>query len=674
MYHPAFPLCRPRRVAFSAVSLAALGLLMLAAPGAAVTVETGRAGQITALSVGGNPVNFTTNVRIPLKGWTRMPSLDDARNVKITRDAGSTTWAGTIPVDTGVDYQYEQTVSEAAGGAVDLSLKVTANADVATEGVYFWIDVPREDFSGGRISLGPAGNPTASGVMPVKAPAKDPHFLSGTSDRLTTSDGSARNTVSLAFDHAIPIVAQDTRQWGGSSYDIFVRLSPSLNAGESASLKATLTATSVPDTTPVHLNVDATKTRYHLDGFGGDYCFNIESPVTQYTLKNLKVAWARTEASLQLWEPDRVNAASVGALEQSLEANDKPGSRLRHEFLLAKQIQGMGIPYVISVWQLPTWLYADPERGPDPGGRHVPDAKWPDLLQCLGSYLLYAKQQYGVEPNLFSFNEADYGVRVKLTPDEARDAIKRIGAYFRQIGLKTKMLLGDTGGPGSAGAYCFPTAADPAAMQYVGAVAFHSWGGATPAIYGGWGDLAERLHLPLLVTELGVDSGAWKTDPFGTVAYAISEAKMYQDLLLYARPQATVQWEFTADYSLVDVKTDATGQPTLTPTRRFFIVKQFCNLTPQNSNVLSTTSDAPKVLLTAFRRGRVYTFQIVNVGAARKAVIAGFPGRITRLHAVRTDGTENYKQLDDVVVKNGRAELDLAPQSLLTLTTMRVVP
>lgn len=53
--------------------------------------------------------------------------------------------------------------------------------------------------------------------------------------------------------------------------------------------------------------------------------------------------------------------------------------------------------------------------------------------------------------------------------------------------------------------YCLPAANDSEAVQYIGAVAFHSWGGASPKDYRAWSDLADRLKLPLLDTELGVD-------------------------------------------------------------------------------------------------------------------------------------------------------------------------
>ena len=51
--------------------------------------------------------------------------------------------------------------------------------------------------------------------------------------------------------------------------------------------------------------------------------------------------------------------------------NDKPGSRLRHEFELMRTLKQKGIPFVASVWRLPEWMLAD--RGTkapfDPGRR-----------------------------------------------------------------------------------------------------------------------------------------------------------------------------------------------------------------------------------------------------------------------------------------------------------------
>lgn len=439
-------------------------------------------------------------------------------------------------------------------------------------------------------------------------------------------------------------------------------------------LSTMLTPAVQPDTTPAAINVDPSRVRYDLDGFGGDYCFGVGSPVTQYTLRNLHIAWARVEMKAWEWEPENVNTDPNQFNWPTLEARDTPGSDLRHDFEVARQIQRLGVPFVVSIWDLPGWLYEDGGKAPRDSAHRIAPDKWPDLLKLIGSYLLYAKRKYGVEPNLFSFNEANIGVRVLLTPEEHREEIKRIGAYFRSLGLKTKMLLGDVASPRGTWAYCLPAADDPEAMQYVGAVAFHSWGGGSPADYSAWADLAERLKLPLLVTELGTDAGAWRTAAYDSFSYALGEVRMYQELLLYARPQGTMQWEFTDDYSIVKQEKDARGNERLAPTVRFWFVKHFCNLTPHHAEALAITCDNPEVLATAFsaRQGgrRVFTVHIANFGAARQATVTGLPAGLTHLRAVRTSAEDSFRELGQVRVAKGAVKLDLTAQSLLTLTTM----
>jgi hypothetical protein len=120
----------------------------------------------------------------------------------------------------------------------------------------------------------------------------------------------------------------------------------------------------------------------------------------------LDIAWARTEMTPYEWEPENDNDSPGDTDCGYLGKHDRPGSNLRREFLLAKQIQDMGVPYAISIWALPKWLY-----------EHT---------------------------------------------------------------------------------YALPAANDPEALRYCGAIGFHSWGGAKPGQYAAWGDLAERLKLPLL--------------------------------------------------------------------------------------------------------------------------------------------------------------------------------
>jgi hypothetical protein len=256
---------------------------------------------------------------------------------------------------------------------------------------------------------------------------------------------------------------------------------------------------------------------------------------------------------------------------------------------------------------------------------------------------------------------------VKFEPEEHRDFIKFLGPHLEQLGLKTKMLLADVANCRGTHVFCEPTLADPEAMRYVGAVAFHSWGGASPEQYGAWRDLARRADLPLLVAELGVNAN-WRAVPLDTFRYALSEVQHYQDIIRYAQPQGTMQWEFTSDYSLLNIDRNTRE---LTPKKRFWFVKHFCNLTPTPGIAVAAESDNDRVAITGFRGeedGRaVYTCHISNMGAVRPATVTGLPPGVYR--AVQTDEERSYEVIGEQRIGPGPVELTLGANSLLTLTT-----
>jgi len=339
---------------------------------------------------------------------------------------------------------------------------------------------------------------------------------------------------------------------------------------------------------------------------------------------------------------------------------DAPTEAIRGDMETMRRFQQMGVPYVISIWWLPERFYTDAYEKPRASHfRLIAPEKWDDLLDLIGSYLLYAKREYGVEPDLFSFNEANIGIYVGLTPETHVQAIKRIGAHFQKLGLKTRMILGDATGPRDTHKFVLAGAADPEALKYVGAVAFHSWGGGTAEQYAAWGDVAEWLGLPLLVTELGVDAGAYHNRGYDSYHYGLEEAKMTQELLTYAHPQGTQLWQFTNDYGLAHVGEGGK----VVPASRFWLVKHFTDLTPRHSEGLAVSSDQSAVLCTAFRKNGSYVVHVLNIGAARRAVVTGVPAG---LKWKRIETTEAAQFVD-----RGAAGLDveLPAHSLVTLVS-----
>ena len=639
-----------------------LGLLALApALGAQETVVTSRKGQISALRYGSEYMEFSAGVRLPRRGWQGQAGLGDVPRPRTVSADGRTTWRGRIPVTPETGCMIEQTLEVTPRGG-RLTITLTAEQDLDVEGAFFFVNVPIETFAGGTCELENAGQQAGRAELPVELP-EGRHFLSGdaTGIRMTSADGGLR--WSMDWDRTLYITVQDTREWNGTTYNPYVTIAPGpMEAGQTASITIDFRAEGTEDVSPARLSLDAGRERYPLDGFGGNYCFSIDSPVTQYTLDNLNVRWARTEFQPNEWDWQRGDGWQV------FTAQDTPGSALRGRMELAQQLHARGIPYVMSVWNLPERLYAEPGKGRAAHGRHVPKENWPEVAESIGAYLLYGKEAYGVEPDLFSFNEPAYGVRVKLTPEEHRDVNRLLGAHFESLGLKTRMLLADLANPRQALAYVQPTVDDPEAWRHVGALAYHSWGGASPERYTEWADLAERLGLPLLITELGVDAN-WREVPLQTFHYALREVRLCQELLLHARMQGTMQWEFTSDYSTVALGRDAEGKTVVTPLKRFWFLKHFTDLTPTPGVVLATASDHANVLITAVRsrEGETYAAHVANFGAGRQATIAGIPPG--RYLAVRTSETESYEEIAPIEVAAGDLTLALAPNSLLTLVS-----
>jgi hypothetical protein len=267
-----------------------------------------------------------------------------------------------------------------------------------------------------------------------------------------------------------------------------------------------------------------------------------------------------------------------------------------------------------------------------------------------------------VEPDLLSFNESNIGINVVMTAAAHTVAIKRIGARLSSEGFKTKMLLGDAASPRDTHTFALDAASDANARALTGAVAFHSWGGGTPDQYRAWGDLAEWLHLPLLVTEVGVDASAYYTHSWDSYDYGLREARMVQELLMHARPQGLLFWQFTDDYALARVMPDGTVRPS----SRFWLMKHFADLIAPDSDALPGSSDQPGVLFTAFRKDESYTLQILNTEGVRSIRVAGIPDG--EWQVTQTTEAEPFLTAPAIRSSGGAVTLRAPGRSLITLT------
>ena len=314
--------------------------------------------------------------------------------------------------------------------------------------------------------------------------------------------------------------------------------------GPGASLDAlvTLAAARKPLGT-VTVALDRAHPRQTMLGFGGNFTrprYGAEVPldsVGEANLRDLRVVHARTGLPLERWAPT-------------------PDGRYKdegpaHAALLALgELARKGIPTTVSVWEGPEWMLGGTKESM---GRVLDPAKYDACIDAIGAYLLRAKEVYGARVETLSFNEPDYGVNFKFTPETMAAFVRRAGPRFRRLGLDVRFLVGDTAGGVAAQAFDTPLLQDPTLRPYLGPISFHCWDvlGATDESYSAIADLGRRFGKPVWCLEAGHDAQLWQADqPWNTWDNALRTAMAYERTLRLARPSVMDYWTYEDDFPI----------------------------------------------------------------------------------------------------------------------------
>ncbi|MFT3828686.1 MAG: hypothetical protein QM691_03170 [Opitutaceae bacterium] len=623
-------------------------LLVLASLGAALATAAPEnatfdsAGGLTAVIDHGSTLPVHARLQAVFDGGVEVELQPHDQRSSITRDGLALRWSGSITAPNGAKLDYTAAWETQPVPRVTLTVSQPGDYPVLLRSIDFVVDLPRAEFV--------AGNLLPKVALPATKPS-DATFFRGTTDTLEFVDAGETRRLALTLDRPRDVTLTDHWSADQRSYRLRVAVQPGPLAKEPVSFAATFRFDAARVTAPAaHLRVDPAERWQDFDGFGANLCWAADNAVTKFTLEHLRLAWSRHELKAILWDLQRA----------------QPGPMLTDDFERIRRLQQAGVPWIISIWRLPERFYTDPNRAPaGTFGRKIAGDRWPELLELLGSYIQFLKTRYGAEPDLFSFNEPDLGVNVGLSPEEHREAVKRIGTHLAQLGLKTKFLLGDTANPRDTHKYVIATAADADAMRHVGAVSFHSWGSGTPEQYRAWSEVATWLRLPLLVGEAGTDPGSWRNKTFDSYTYGLGEARQTFELLRHARPQASLYWQFTADYGLARER-DGVAEPT----GRLWLMKHFTDLTPARSHAIATTSDQRDVFVSAFARDDEMVVHVLNVGPATTATLTGLPAGAWR--AVTTTEAAGFQETPARAA--APETLELPARSFVTLVRVPVAP
>ncbi|MBC8109302.1 MAG: hypothetical protein H7Z14_22150 [Anaerolineae bacterium] len=637
--------------------------IALCSSGAMAQAEMNGWGNLRGLRIDGELIPITTSIAIASPGWKESAQTAHWRTRKstYTHEGDAILVTGEISIARGPAVTFRQTVKSSASGAATIELELTAQGDLDLEGAYFFVKVPASLFASGSGQLLGAQSGSGERVsFATTRPANDKHY---TGDTATGAKFSApRREIEVTFDQPRVAVFQDGRADHESCLTLFFKLHDgSLKAQQTIRSTIAIKTSGEVDRPPATVTIDTSQPGATFEGMGGNFCWGSQSPTVPYYLDNARIVWGRVSFAMPLWQPHESDNPATRPV-------DELPDEIRESLRMSRELHRRKIPIIVSVWNAPEWAHAarENDRGPRRGAARIDPAKWDAFAKSIGRYLLMFKEQVGAEPAMFSFNESNLGINVLMSPEEHRDMLKRLGAHFESLGLKTKMLLGDANEPRAVD-YVNAALADPEAMKYVGMVSYHSWNGGTDEQLIGWRNHARRAGVPLIIAEAGTDPDAHQyrniiSEPW----YAVEEAENNLRCLTLSQPASIMHWQLTPDYGMVSAgKND--GDP-IQPSRRWWQFKQLADLSPATATIFATKCDQPAITVAALGETTSVASAVhfSNVGAERKARINGLPTG-AKFHCYVTDGDRNMKQSDELLTSNDAIELTLPAQSLVTL-------
>jgi hypothetical protein len=243
--------------------------------------------------------------------------------------------------------------------------------------------------------------------------------------------------------------------------------------------------------------------------------------------------------------------------------------------------------------------------------------------------------------------------------------IRRAGPRFRALGLKTKFLVGDTGGGSGFADYARPLLEDKSIAPYLGPLSFHGWDALTTPDprYEEIAALGRKYGKPVWCLETGHDSGLWrKPDPWETWENALRTAMAYLKTLSLSGAALMDYWTYQDNYPLVS----RDGTRTFPV---FHVLRQVEAALPPGAKVVRAAgSDGLYALATAGpARGR-FTVLLANPLGAGRVTVAGLPpgAKVTVVRSTDA-GQRKADPTGERVDRAGRLTVSVPTRSVVTL-------
>ena len=583
----------------------------------AVHTEVMAWSNITGVRQEGELIDFESTLRVGTPGGEMEKSgREKQQKIRYIRDGDT---QQTITPMHGVEFT--QQVTDVDMHTVRLSWKAEVKEDLK-EGAYFCINFPSENYSKAKIK-------TSGRKVSITSPER---------------------TITLAFDQAAHMFVKDE----GNDKVLYVTLLPVLEKGTVKELSAVMTVDGKRHHETAEIVIEGTKPGRAFAGFGGNFRIQnvAKDPlVIDYCLDKMRVAFGRVEMPWAMWD---MQGAESDHVKRSAE--------------MARRLKQIGMPVIVSCWFPPLWAGTQTTRSDGTARAFaLKPAEKDKIYASLASYLVFLKNDYGVEADYFSFNESDLGIDVVFSPEEHRDFIKSFGQYLADRGLKTLLLLGDNS-DATTFSFIEPALNDPLARPYIGAISFHSWRGCDDATLRQWAEASRKINVPLIVGEGSTDAAAHQYPAiFKESTFALYEINLYVRICAIAQPISILQWQLTSDYSLLWGDGIFRSEGPLRPTQRFYNLKQL-SMTPADAFAVPVQCNKKNVNTAAFVKTATgeSALHIVNNGAACEAQISGIPQNATSAMCYVTNSAR-HAEAQLLTVNDGKVVVQMPAESFVTI-------
>jgi hypothetical protein len=616
-------------------------------------------GNITGIRIDNQLMEFNSSLAVENQWGDTWRTRKEGQDIDFRRDGSKKIFTYEMK-----DLEWTKSIETLGKGKAEVEVSFLSPKDTLINAAYFTIDLPRE--------FGP--ETTFSFINHSKVGLQDLNTGATKADYKAPAQGmtieSPTRKLILTFAKPTEVIINREETAIGNIRINFVLTSGEIEADEIHRNTFIITASGEIDKSPVDIKVFPEQEGKSFDGIGGN--FRLQNPVTDpqvidFSLNNLNVTWGRVEMPWQNWHQNENEDPAIQARKGEIHPKVKAAMEM------AQRLHEMEIPVMLAAWFPPDWaIIGERFKGKHPDGsmgNRLDLSKSDAIYRSLVSYIKYLKEEYGVETVMFSFNESDLGIDVQQTEVEHNELIKEMGAMLRAEGLETEFLLGDTA---DANGWDFTTLAstDPESLPYIGGVSFHSWRGYTEENLLKWRDISNRVDEPLFIGEGSIDAGAWRYPQiFEEPTYALEEIDVYIKMMDIAQPLSILQWQLTADYSVMSGGgIFGNHEEELYPTQRFYNLKQLSS-TPEGLFYIPVTVNKEGVRAAALgdkSKGK-YVLHLVNKGATRNVKLTGLPKELNTMHLYITNRDASFKKLKNVKVQDGNAEFELEGASFVSL-------